>query len=132
MLSVQDTYSGVEWSPGELNLAGEYENLDLSTVQGVSDVNVVDVREVPTNQFLLRVEATLDCEFDAFVHKSDAYVSDEIVISSYDWNDHYVLAAVSQLLRCELDLVIDASDPEQHNIQILSMEPAAISGYPPQ
>ena len=131
-LSVQDSCSGEEWSHEQLDVAGEYESLYLSTVEDVSNLKIVDVREIPADQFLLRIKTTLDCAFDAFVHKSDVYILDEITIYDYDWNSHYVQAEVTQRLHCELDLVINASDPEQYNIQVLSIEPVATNDYHPR
>ena len=120
-LSVQDNYSGEEWQPEQLGLVPEYETLHLSTVEEVSNLKVVDAREVAAGEFLLKSEVTLECEFDAFVFKPDLYGMEDIRVYEYDWNKHYVLAGVTVALPCELDVNISISD--EPDIEVLSLEP---------
>ena len=121
-LSFLEAYVDREWEPGQLGLSSEHETLNLSSVGDVYDLEVLEVREIAGGHLLLRGKATLECDFDVFVHKSDAFVMDDLTIIDFDWNNHYVLAEVNLPLRCELDLVIDTSGSEQHDVKVLSAE----------
>ena len=124
MLEVQAHYAGEEWFPEQLGLPSEYETLHLDIVDEVYDLNVVEVREVSGNRYLIKIMASLGCEFDGFVFKADTYSMDELRIVEFDWNRHYALATVSLPLNVEIDLLFDVSDPDDHSTEVLSVEPA--------
>ena len=112
---VQDEFSGKEWTGEELGLPWEYETLYLSMVQDVSSLERSETREISRDEYLLRIGATLKCEFDAFVDKSNAFTLDGFSISDFDWNRFYASEETSLDLRCELDINIKSPagrDPE--------------------
>ena len=121
---VQEACEGYEWDPSVLGIPLEYESPTLDMVEDVTDLTVVDLRELPTNQILLKIEATIDADFGVFVYKPDWYVSDDprLHLDEFDWNDHYVRAGITVPLHCELDLVIDVSDQEHHEVRDMSVE----------
>ena len=121
-VGVYETYSGVQFSSEDLGVRWEFETLGLDMVSGVSSIEVMDAREVETGKFLLQSHAELVCEFDVFVYKSDAFTIDELSVWDTDWNDHYVRGSITLELGCQLDLVVDVSDPGKGNVQVLSAE----------
>ena len=121
-LWVQEEHIGKEWDREELGLPWEYETLHLSMVEGVSDLKGLETKQVSNGEYLVRIEATLDCEFDAFVHKANVYGLDAFAISDFDWNRHYTLGSTSCQLRCELDIQVNVPGGEAPEISFLSME----------
>ena len=122
-LAIQQEYLGKEWSNEELDLPWEYETLNLSMVEDVSDLKRIDARELRPGEYWLRIGATLDCEFDCFVYKADVYGLDDLTIYEFDWNNHYVWGGVSRQLRCELDITVDFPGGAEPEIAILSIRP---------
>ena len=94
-LWVQDEHFGKEWTGEELGLPWEYETLHLSMVEDVSNLERLEVSEISHDEYLLRISATLDCEFDAFVDKSNAFTLDGFSISDFDWNRFYASGETS-------------------------------------
>ena len=123
-LVVQDACSGREWDPPELGIPWEYESPTLDMVEGVSELTVTDIRELPDEQFLVKTEAKIYGEFGVFVYKPDWYILDDsrLHLDEFDWNDHYVRAGIALPLHGELNLVLDASDPEQPEVRDVSVE----------
>ena len=124
-LGLLSFYSGKEWDPNELDLPNEYESPVLGYVDEVSNLSVVDVRKVTPDRFLVKIEASLVGDFDVFMYKPDWYIMDDprLITIDSEWNDHYVLAAISLPLHCEVDLILDASDPNKHEVQVVSVSP---------
>lgn len=123
-VSIQEEFASKEWDPYELGLSWEYETPILDSVNDVYDLNVLDVRELPDDQFLVKVEANLSTEFAVFMFKADWYVVEDdprLYLVDFDWNDHGVLAGVSLPMHCEFDLVVDALNPANHEIQVVSL-----------
>ena len=121
-LWVQDEFLGKEWTGEELGLPSEYETLYLSMVEDVSNLERLETKETSQDEYLLRIAATLDCEFDAFVYKAIAFTLDGFSISDFEWNRVYASGETSLELRCELDINIKfpaGADPE---ISILSID----------
>ncbi len=121
---IQDAYSGWEWDPLELGMPAEYESPTLDMIHDVSELNVVDLRELPSNQILVNIEAEVCGEFDVFVFKPDLYIADynNLHILDTDWNDHYAQGAITLQLKCVLDLVVDTSDQKNHTVSNVSVE----------
>ena len=59
-----------------------------------------------------------------FVYKPDWYVLEDsrLDLQEFDWSKHYVSAGITVPLRCELDLVMNGSVPERHDIEDVSVE----------
>ena len=121
-LWVQDEYFGKEWTGEQLGLPWEYETLHLSMVEDVSNLERLEAREISQDEYLLRVAATLQCEFDAFVDKSNAFTLDGFSISVFDWNRLYASGDTMLELRCELDISIKFPTGTNPEISVLSME----------
>ena len=116
--------SGKEWEPPELGIPWEYESPTLTMVDDVSGLIVLDIRQLNSSQVLVKVEADVIAEFGVFVYKPDRHTSDDrgFILVEFDWNDHYVRAEIFLPLHCNLDLVIDASNPEQQEVRNVSVE----------
>ena len=121
-LWVQDEWSGREWTGEEFDLPWEYETLALSMVEGVSQLECLEVNEVSDGDYLLRIGANLECEFDAFVPKAYAYGLEGFSINDFDWNRHYTEGSTNLALRCELDLHVEFAENEVPDISLLSVE----------
>ena len=119
---VQDFCAGTEWSPEDFELPGQFETLYLSYVEDVWDIDVIEVSELPSKQFWVRVKARLSSEFDVFMTKADWYIFDnpKLVLQDFDWNDHYVRAGITLELSCEVDVFIG---PDLSRLEIISLEP---------
>ena len=123
-LIVQDACSGKEWAPSELGLPWEYESPILEMVEGVSDLTVVDIRQLSPNQVLVKIKAKIDGDFGIFVYKPDWYNLNDsrLHVDEFDWNERYLSAGITLPLLCELDLVVDITNPEQHEVGDVSVE----------
>ena len=124
-LWVQDECSGKDWAGEELGLPWEYETLLLSMVEGVSNVKWLTASEVSDGEYLLRIAADLNCEFDAFVPKAYAYGLAGFSISDFEWDSYYAEGSTTVALRCELDLHVKFTDAKDLDISLLSMELSA-------
>ena len=123
-LILQGACSGKEWEPPELGIPWEYESPTLAMIADVSGLTVLDIRQLNSSQVLVKVEADVIAEFGVFVYKPDWYTSDDrrLIVAEFDWNEHYVRAEIPLSLHCNLDLVIDASNPEQQEVRSVSVE----------
>ena len=128
VLMLQDACSGKKWDHQELGIPWEYESPTLDVIESISGLTVVDIRQLPSSQILVKIEAKIHGEFEVFVYKSDWYILDDprLTLIEPDWNDHYVWAEITLSLHCNLDLVIDTSNPEQQKVQDVSVEFQAI------
>ena len=127
-----DACSGKEWEPAELGIPWEYESPTLAMIADVSGLTVIDIGQLNSSQVLVKVEAEVIAEFDVFVYKPDWYTSEDsrLTVVEFDWNDHYVWAEIPLPLHCNLDLVIDVSNPEQQEVRNVSVEFQPIE-FPP-
>ena len=123
-LILLDACSGKEWEPPELGIPWEYESPTLDMIADVSGLTVLDIRQLNSSQVLVKVEANVIAEFGVFVYKPDWYASENsrLTVVEFDWNDHYIWAEIPLSLHCNLDLVIDASNPEQQEVRNVSVE----------
>ena len=123
-MTIQDACLGRVWEPKELGLPHVYEDPDLDIVEGVSDLTVADTRSLPSDQLLMKINAKVDCVMGVFIYKPDWYLieDDRMSVDDDDWNDHYVRAGISLTLDCELDLVLDVSNPAQPVIRDVSVQ----------
>ena len=107
-----------------MGIPWEYESPTLAMIADVSGLTVLDIRQLNPSQVLVKVEADVIAEFGVFVYKPDWYTSEDsrLTVVEFDWNDHYVWAEIPLSLHCSLDLVIDASNPEQQEVRNVSVE----------
>ena len=125
-LAIQDTYDFREWSSEELNLSAEYEDIYLGMVEEVSDVKVIDVRQLPDSRRLVRIEARLVCNFDVFIHKPDYFSVENdprlSIVNPY-WNKRYMRGEIAMSMQSTIRLVLDNSDHDHRKIEVLSVKP---------
>ena len=121
-LEIPAAFFGEEMYPDQWGLPWQYETLYLSSVLDVPQLQIAEAREAETNKFLLKGEVTLECEFDTFVHKADAYIMDDLFIYDPDWNDHYVQAEANLTVECEFSLFVDVSATDRHRVEFLSAD----------
>ena len=131
-LILLDACSRKEWEPPELGIPWEYESPTLDMIADVSGLTVLDIRQLNSSQVLVKVEANVIAEFVVLVYKPDWHTSDDrgLIVVEFDRNDHYVQAGIPLSLHCNLDLVIDASNPEQQKVRNVSAELRPID-FPP-
>jgi len=125
LLALQDEYSRVEWDPYSFGLSAEYESITLSMAEGITDLSVREVNELPGNDYLVSLEADIEGEFDMFIFKADWYImdDDDIYVWDSDWNDHYVAASKGLSLHCAFDLFIDPMAQKLKGVEITSVDP---------
>lgn len=125
-LSIKDTYAFREWSPEELNLPAEYEDIQLDMVEEVSYEQEIDVRRLSDSKRLVSIEANLVCNFDVFIYKPDyVLVEDDSRLSIVNpyWNKRYMRGEITLPLLSEIMLVLDISDSGQRRLEVLSVTP---------
>ena len=114
-------YSGMELSPRQLGLPEEYGSLNLESVESISKITVADARKLPVDKFLVRVLVDLAGEFSVYVRKADWYMladDQRPFLADFDWNDSTTRGTVILPILCELDLFIDVTGSNQHQLQI--------------
>ena len=125
-LAIQRAHIGVEWSPEELNLPAEYEDIRLDVVEEVSDIQVVGVRLFPDGGHVVSVEGHLVCNFEVFIFKPNYFLVDDdprLSIIDRDWSRHYMRGQIMLSAQSKIILVLDESDSEQGKISVLSAQP---------
>lgn len=111
-----------EFDPEEIGFPQIYENPTIAYVQEVSNVEVLDVRRLPSEELIIAIEADVFCEFDFFIFKADFYTIEGTencpFISDYDWNRHYVSASESKLVHILLNLTFNVKSRKATSIEI--------------
>lgn len=112
---INDKLSGREFRPEKLGLPSEYGSPTFDWVDGVEDLTVADVRELPSGELLIEAIACLVCDFDVFISKSDYWLFDEDElpnIRDHDWNEYTVRGGISKKLRFRFTLVFNPDSGE--------------------
>lgn len=115
---------GREWDPVELGFPWEFESPTISLAEEVQNIQVLDVRELYSGEFLIRAEAEAYCEFEVFVFKADYYaMADEEApyIWDHDWNRHYFAASTSTSVHIEVEMTFDPNMARVTSMQLLYM-----------
>ena len=120
-VSILDEYADKEWTGEDLDLPVEYETVHLSWVGYVENIETTDCREISPGQYLLHISATLDCEFNVFVHKANANVGN-LKIEHFDGD--YVWGSIEREVQCDLDITIDLPHRQAPTLAVLSMKPS--------
>jgi len=116
--------TGREWEPAELGFPREFESPTISSVEEVQNIQVLDVRELYSGEFLIRAEAEAYCDFDVFVFKAEYYIMPDEQAPSvwdHDWNRHYVAASASTWVDMELEMTFDPDMERVTSMQLLHM-----------
>ena len=98
----------------------------LSLWLSAYDIEIVDEHELTSKERILELGACLDCEFDAFIFKSDLYcmTDDEMPhIWDPDWNKHYAAVSFSETVEVQAYITLDMESGD-----ILSVETVEIRG----
>jgi hypothetical protein len=89
----------------EETLPRECETPSVGTVYTVEDVDIEDVRSLPSGEVLVELEVGANCEINMFIFKADYYAmeeDEEITVWDEDWNEHYVAASKTMGVRIGL------------------------------
>ena len=87
----------------------EREEISFSRINDLSGLKVSDVRKVSEGRFILSLNVDLDCDLDVEIEGGE---DDDFTYSSG--------SIYGESLRSELSLVVDNSDPQRLEIEILS------------
>lgn len=101
------------WDAEALQFPLQYESPQLDAVSSVTITTFGEGRRLPSEDILVRVEATLDVEFDVFIFKGDYYILDDnpdLSVWDHDWNNHYVAASTSVSMEGRFLDAVYASD----------------------
>ena len=126
LLAIQGAYNNVEWDPNELGLPSECETPTLYYVEGVENLHVVEVRELPDGNSLVRVETEVSGGFNFFMLKADLYVVDDdpsLDVADFDWNEYGLLGEVTLQLNATIDFLVDQANPLEPQAQVVYLAP---------
>ena len=115
-------FFNADLDPREVGLSWECEFTKLSSVDKVSELNVVSVRKISGNEFSINLLVDLIGNFEIFIPRNDwsaaVAANPRLQIMDDNWNDNGVLAAISLESQCELDLNIDPLDTAGHRVNV--------------
>ena len=126
LLAIQGAYNNVEWEPNELGLPSECETPILYYVERVKDLHVVEVRELPDGNSLVRVKTEVSGGFNFFMLKADLYVIDDdprLDVADLDWNEYGLLGEVTLQLNATIDLLLDQANLLEPQAQVVYLAP---------
>lgn len=92
--------------------SGPASYLEDPEMWGISDSSgkITDIRLLNDNQIIVDIDATLNVEFSAFLHKADSYLfdADDLPnIMDANWNRHYMMVEDTMPLTIKLTLILD-------------------------
>ena len=88
----------------------EFENPSVVGIDEPS-IKINDVRQISDDEILIEVGIEVDCEFDFYIFKSDAYCMDEDELPhiwNNDWNKHYMAASETAMITLKMFLIVDS------------------------
>ena len=108
---IEELCSQTEWTHEDLGFEREHEReeISFSRINDLSGLKVSDVRKVSEGRFILSLNVDLDCDLDVEIEGGE---DDDFTYSSG--------SIYGESLRSELSLVVDNSDPQRLEIEILS------------
>lgn len=109
---------GSEFEAGALNLPGDSASFD--SVHDVVDYTVTDVHRLPSGELLIGVDALVECEFDVFIHKSEAHWREEggPTVVDWNWNESFVRAVALVTVRVILRMTFDSQIEEITSFEV--------------
>ena len=113
-----------EWESSEIGFPREFENPRISGFYDISNINVVDVRKMSSDELLIEIEVDAECEFDFFItHSNLAILSDDErpYITDYDWNEWSAAAATMKDSFITVSLTLDTKSKKPTSIKINSV-----------
>jgi hypothetical protein len=103
----------------------EYESITFSMVEAAYDINIIDEHELSPTERVIDLEAYLDCEFNAFIFKSDLWCMNEDempFVSNPDWNKNYAAVSFSETVLAQLYITLDMEKGEISSIEIVDIQ----------
>ncbi len=101
-----------ESQPRFAGLPVQVDQFYVDSVDGVSDVDVMQVLEVGDGTFDVEVILDLAASLDVYVRKSEAfaYEGDDIRFSDYDWNEGFAAGSLSRRVGASAWVVYDPAE----------------------
>lgn len=102
----------------------EYESPTFSMVEEVHDVDILDEHVLSSTERIIELEASLYCEFDAFIFKSELWCMNEDempYVSDPDWNKHYAAVSFSQTIQARLYITLDMEKGEISSVEVVEI-----------
>lgn len=146
---IQRAVFGIEntfvWDPFDLNLPKECYKPHLSQLDAINRMIVDEIREVPEDQYLIRVHANVQGDFNFYMSKSDSHlmVTDRrLRVANYNFSDQWLIGEVSLKLDVAVDLLVaqtHLTDPTAQVVYFLASDdsgserpaPARFAKFPP-
>ena len=121
---IQSAYVNAYWNPRDFCSQWECESAILDSVEELSNLNAVGVREAPGEKFSISITCDLIGTFEIVIPKMDWSVAEKdsrIRLIDSEWNETAVLAAISVWLLGELNLDIDPLDTKGYTVQVTTL-----------
>ena len=108
---IEELYTQVEWEHEEFGLEKEHEREEVSfgRINKFADLKLKDVRRVSPGRFLLNLNVEMDCDLDVDIEGGEG---DDFIYSSG--------TIYGMQISSDLNLVVDISNPDAREIEILS------------
>lgn len=121
---------GREIEPNVVGKPSEYEDVIFSMIESVCDVDILDEHELTASEQLIEVKASLDCEFEAFIFKSDLWCMDEYerpFVHDADWNKHLAAVSFTGTVHVQLYITLNMEEGKITSVDILEIQGADLS-----
>ncbi len=126
---IMNEYAHQELDPNRIGLTWEFESPKLQAVSEFCDPDQIDVSELNTGQYLVKVAANFTGEFDVFMLKANWYAHEDdarLYLIDWDWNDFGLLASISLPVRCEAYLLVDSGGNLLNGYESIDIIPALV------
>jgi len=123
--SAVDFLSSTEIDSHDIGFPSVYEDMTVASVQDIGSIDLKNAYRLSQHEALLEVEAEAELEFEFYIPKSDAYTLSAGLrpfISDHDWNDYYVLAYDTAVVRLQLLVTVDESAMTVTSVELQSIE----------
>ena len=142
--AIGHAYDDNEWEPIDVGLLPECEAVELEKVEWANLLNIVDVRELPENRHLVKINRHLvkmEVEvigwFDFELSRSSIHLDDKIwdpsvalLLDKKSRNPDMLPFGATISFRAIVDLIAHEFDPKEHQAQCVSVSPS--EGRPTQ
>lgn len=113
--------SGQEIEHHLIGKPSEFESITFSMVEHIYDIEIHEEHELSPNERILEIEAFLDCEFDAFIFKTDLWcmAEDEMPhVWDHDWNKHYAAVSFSETVQVQAYISLDMDRGKISSVEV--------------
>lgn len=118
---------GLELAAYDIAIMEEGENHSVNQVEEVSEIEIEDISEISTNEYLFSIHAQALCDISFNIFKSDSYSMDDfrqIFIVDSEWNKHYSLAETLMELEISFEVIFDLDKKQIISINIQNVDDA--------